>query len=92
MKKKALSFVHSIAGLFIRHFYFAALSFRVQHWFFSDGLDALQKPMLFPTKVRKTALTVDSGYQLVQQKYPHAVISNCDIAQNDHEVIFFFHL
>jgi uncharacterized iron-regulated membrane protein len=88
MKKQSLISVHSISGLFIGIF-ILLLSLSGTLLVFRDGLDAFQKPTVFPNKVPQKILTIDSCYQLVQQKYPHAVISNCAVAQNEQEVFSF---
>ncbi len=88
MKKQGLISVHSISGLFIGVF-ILLLSLSGALLLFRDGLDAFQKPMLFPNKTAQKILTVDSCYRLVQKKYPHAVISNCAVAQNDHDLFSF---
>jgi len=88
MKKQGLISVHSILGLFIGIF-ILLLSLSGTLLIFREGLDTFQKPILFPTKVAKKILTVDSCYQLVQKKYPHAVISSCAVAENEYQLFSF---
>jgi uncharacterized iron-regulated membrane protein len=88
MKKQGLISVHSILGLLIGIF-ILLLSLSGTLLIFREGLDTFQKPILFPTKVAKKILTVDSCYQLVQKKYPHAVISSCTVAENEYQLFSF---
>lgn len=88
MKKQGLISFHSISGLFVGIF-ILLLSLSGTLLVFRDGLDAFQKPTVFSNKVPQKILTVDSCYRLVQNKYPHAVISNCAVAQNEQELFSF---
>ncbi len=88
MKKKGLVTVHAVAGLFVGIF-ILALSLSGAILVFQDNIDALQKPLIGPNKTPQKILTVDSCYTLVQQKYPHAVISSCAVAENNQQVFSF---
>jgi len=88
MKKKGLIGIHSILGLFIGIF-ILALSLSGTLLVFHDDLDALQKPSVASVKNNERILSVDSCYHIVQSKFPHAVISSCNIAENNQEVFSF---
>ena len=88
MKKKRLFTIHSISGLFAGVF-ILLLSLSGALLVFRDALDIFQKPILIPNKMAQKVLTVDSCYQLVQKKYPHAVISSCAVAENENDAFSF---
>ena len=88
MKKKKLFTIHSILGLFAGVF-ILLLSLSGALLVFRDALDTFQKPILIPNKMAQKVLTVDSCYQLVQKKYPHAVISSCAVAENENDAFSF---
>jgi uncharacterized iron-regulated membrane protein len=88
MKKKGLVNVHAVAGLFAGIF-ILVLSLSGAILVFQDNIDAVQKPFFLSLKTGDKILSVDSGYKIVQQKYPHAVISSCAVAQNSHQAFSF---
>ncbi|MGC4100122.1 PepSY-associated TM helix domain-containing protein [Ferruginibacter sp.] len=88
MKNKRLLSLHSILGLFIGIF-ILALSVSGALLVFHEEIDALQRPVIGPTKTPKAMLTVDSCYRIVQTAYPHASISSCSMAKNDREAFAF---
>ena len=81
MKKKGLITVHAVAGLFAGIF-ILALSLSGAILVFQDDIDVIQKPLIATSKTLQKILSVDSCYTVVQQKYPHAVISSCAVAEN----------
>jgi len=88
MKKKRIVTVHSIAGLLLGIF-ILALSISGTLLIFRPQLDALQTPAIGPAKTTGIKLTIDSCYTIVQQKYPHAVMSSCNIPSGEHEPFSF---
>ncbi len=88
MKKKGLITFHAVAGLFAGIF-ILALSLSGAILVFQDNIDALQKPLIGSTKTPQKILSVDSCYKIVQQKYPHAVISSCAVAENNQQAFSF---
>ena len=78
MKKKGLVAVHSIVGLFAGIF-ILLLSLSGAILIFHEDLDAFQKPQEFQTYDYKKTLTVDSAYKVVQQRFPYAMISSCNM-------------
>ncbi len=88
MKKKDLISIHAFAGLFAGIF-ILALSLSGAILVFQNDIDNLQKPFFLPLKTGDKILSVDSIYKLVQQKYPHAVISNCNLAENKQQAFSF---
>lgn len=88
MKKKGLISIHAFAGLFAGIF-ILALSLSGAILVFQNDIDALQKPFFLPLKTGDKILAVDSIYKLVHQKYPHAVLSNCNLAENKQQAFSF---
>lgn len=82
MKRKGLTNLHSITGLFAGLF-ILALSLSGTVLVFRDSIDAFQQPIVMPTRVPVKKLAVDSCYKIMQYKYPHAVISSCLVAENE---------
>ncbi|MEP6673633.1 MAG: PepSY-associated TM helix domain-containing protein [Ferruginibacter sp.] len=80
MKKKGLFYIHSVAGL-ISGIFILILSISGSLLVFHEELDELQQPTVQAVS-GKEIISVDSCYHILQQKYPHAMISNCDIAEN----------
>lgn len=88
MKNKKLISFHSITGLFAGIF-ILALSLSGTLLVFHDDIDALQKPFFLSLKTSNQILPVDSCFKIVQQKYPHAVISSCTVAENKQQAFSF---
>ena len=80
MKKKFLFRIHSVAGL-VSGLFILLLSLSGAALVFHDELDALQQPTVLAQK-RLSLLSIDSCYSILQQNYPHAQISNCNIAES----------
>ena len=87
MKKNFIFYIHSTAGLFSGLF-ILLMSLSGAALVFHAELDTVQHPVV-KTWLFKN-LTVDSCYSIVQKKYPHAQISNCDLPENNHKPFSFF--
>ncbi len=81
MKRKRLFNLHSIAGLFAGIF-IMALSLSGALLIFRNGIDSFQQPIVFPNKVPVKNISIDSCYKIVHSKYPHAVISSCNLPES----------
>jgi uncharacterized iron-regulated membrane protein len=88
MKRKGLLSLHSFTGLFAGLF-ILALSLSGTILVFRDSIDAFQRPVVLPTEVPVKKITVDSCYKIIQTKYPHAVISNCAVAEDEQRPFVF---
>jgi uncharacterized iron-regulated membrane protein len=88
MKNKGLITVHSLTGLFAGIFIFS-LSLSGTLLIFHDDIDVLQKPAIVSAGISKKIVSIDSCYTLIQQKYPSAIISSCNIAANEQEPFLF---
>ena len=76
MKKNFIFYIHSVAGL-VSGLFILLLSFSGAVLVFHEELDGLQVPAVSPAQEKN--LTLDSCYHVLQNKYPHAQISNCDL-------------
>jgi uncharacterized iron-regulated membrane protein len=88
MKRKGLINIHSVTGLFAGIF-ILALSLSGTLLVFRDAIDSFQQPVVFPSKVPVKKLSVDSCYKIVQSTYPHAVISSCNMPENEQQAFSF---
>jgi uncharacterized iron-regulated membrane protein len=88
MKKKGLITIHTVTGLLLGIF-IVALSLSGTILLFRDNIDTLQKPSFLPLKAGEKLLTVDSCYLILQQKYPYAVISSCNIPADETQAFSF---
>lgn len=88
MKRTLIFYIHSLAGLFSGLF-ILLMSLSGAALVFHEDINALQKPMVGPGKTPSPILSVDSCYQVVQNNYPGASISNCVIANNDRQPFSF---
>lgn len=82
MKKQRLITLHSTTGL-IAGIFILALSFSGALLMFHDQIDNFQKPLIEESQLSQKTLSVDSCYKIVQHKYPHAVISSCNLPENE---------
>ena len=79
MKKGVIFAIHSIAGLFSGIF-ILLLSLSGALLVFHDELDHLQYPSVVTENDAKR-LSIDNSYKHLQEAFPHAQISNCDIPE-----------
>lgn len=86
MKKTALFTIHSITGL-VSGIFILILSVSGALLVFHEELDQLQYPAV--TNSNGPLLSIDSCYISLQQQYPHAQISNCNISTNAKEAFVF---
>lgn len=86
MKKTALFTIHSITGL-VSGIFILILSLSGALLVFHEELDQLQYPAV--TNSNGPLLSVDSCYKSLQQQYPHAQISNCNISTTAKESFVF---
>ncbi|MFN8252187.1 MAG: PepSY-associated TM helix domain-containing protein [Ferruginibacter sp.] len=86
MKKPLLLRIHSWAGLGAGIFLFL-LSVSGTLLVFRETLDSFQKPGI--SKSAGTAITVDSCRKILQQKYPKAEISSCQLPAGKQPFSFF---
>jgi uncharacterized iron-regulated membrane protein len=88
-KKKGLLNIHAVAGL-LAGLFILALSLSGSVLAFRENLDALQKPTVGLHDKNKGSITIDSCYSIVQQHYPTAQISNCNLPVKASLPISFF--
>jgi uncharacterized iron-regulated membrane protein len=88
MKRQQLTSVHSISGL-IAGIFILLLSLSGSLLMFHDEIDAVQQPMVGLTKIVQQTLTADSCYKIVQQQYPLASISSCNLPVNEGQLFSF---
>ncbi len=87
MKKGVLFTIHSFAGL-ISGLFILLMSLSGSVLVFHEELDNLQYPKMIPEK-DLPVLSIDRTYQKLQEKYPHAQISSCSLAEDPgHPFIF----
>ena len=79
MKKGIIFYMHSIAGL-LSGIFILLLSLSGAALVFHDELDNVQYPTIVSSDGQM--LSVDSCYNSLQKKYPHAQVSNCMIAES----------
>lgn len=87
MKKNTVRSVHAFAGL-LSGLFILLMSFSGAALVFHDELDALQQPHI-TIDAAKPVLPVDSCYRSLQHRYPHAQISNCDLATEAEQPFIF---
>lgn len=87
MKKSFLLSVHSIAGL-IAGIFILLLSVSGTLLVFQEQIDRLQKPAV--TATGKSPITTDSCYKIIQQQYPDAEISSCQLPAGINSSYSFF--
>ena len=87
MKKKSLFTIHSITGL-VAALFILALSLSGTLLLFRDNVDGMLKPKV--GNVNEKVTTVDSCYHIIQQQYPHAQISNCNLPDKPSIPVSFF--
>ncbi len=87
MYNKILLKLHNVAGLFAGLF-IMAISISGTLLVFHDKLDALQKPKV--TLTNAPALLPGTCYAMVQQQYPHAEISSCQLPVYNNNLYSFF--
>lgn len=87
MKKKIIFYIHSIAGL-VSGLFILLMSISGAALVLHDELDTMQQPEIKPWPFKN--ITVDSGYHVIQNKFPHAQISNCEIPENTNSPFSFF--
>lgn len=88
MKKNFLHLIHSWAGL-AAGIFILLLSVSGTMLVFHSELDSLQKPAV---REKNTAvISVDSCYTIVQQNYPHAEISSCELPVKNYPYSFFIY-
>ena len=86
MKKTALFTIHSITGL-VSGIFILILSLSGALLVFHEELDQLQYPAV--ANSNGPLLSVDGCYKSLQQQYPHAQVSNCNISTNTKEPFVF---
>jgi uncharacterized iron-regulated membrane protein len=79
MKKSLLFTIHAVAGL-VSGLFILLLSVSGSLLVFHEELDHWQYPAVSNSKT--TLLSVDSCYRSLQQQFPHAQVSNCDMPLN----------
>jgi uncharacterized iron-regulated membrane protein len=79
MKKSFLLSIHSVAGL-VAGVFILLLSVSGTILVFHDEVDGLQKPAVETNG--KAPVTIDSCYRVIQQHYPNAEISSCQLPGN----------
>ena len=82
MQNQRLISFHSVTGL-IAGIFILLLSLSGTVLVFHNEIDAFQQPMAGLTKTPQKNLTVDSCYNIVKQQYPHAMISSCNLPENE---------
>jgi len=87
MKRSFIFYVHSFAGL-LSGFFILLMSLSGAALVFHDELDGLQRPAVKINYLNRQS--VDSCYRLVQNRYPHAQISNCSLPENNRQPFSFF--
>ena len=76
MKKNIIFYIHSITGL-VSGLFILLMSLSGAALVFHEDVDQLQSPGVHNKS--NTSFSVDKAYAAVQQYYPHAQISNCDL-------------
>jgi uncharacterized iron-regulated membrane protein len=89
MKSKNLLTIHSVSGL-IAGLFILVLSLSGTLLVFHDSIDALQKPKVGYTSENKKIITIDSCYDIIQQHYPAAQVSNCKLPDDASLPVSFF--
>ena len=79
MKKSFIFYIHNMAGL-LSGIFILLMSLSGAFLVFHDELDGFQIPAFSPGP--GGVITVDSCYNAIQKKYPHAQISNCTLPGN----------
>jgi len=79
--------IHSVTGL-VSGIFILILSVSGTLLLFFDSIDALQQPKV-GSNIEKRILPVDSCYEIVQHKYPHAIISSCSMPENEQQPFSF---
>lgn len=88
MKHNKLFTIHAVAGLFAG-FIILILSLSGALLVFHDSLDALQQPRVGYSSENKI-ITVDSCYTIIQEHYPAAQISHCNMPDKASTPVSFF--
>lgn len=87
MKKSFLLSIHSVAGL-VAGIFILLLSVSGTILVFQEEVDRLQKPAVVTSG--KSLLTIDSCYRVIQQQYPNAEISSCQLPEYKSRPVSFF--
>ncbi len=87
MKKNSIFYIHSFAGL-VSGLFILLMSLSGAALVFHNELDTVQQPAVKPWPFKN--ITVDSGYRVIQNKFPGAQISNCEIPENTNSPFSFF--
>ena len=87
MKKNFIFYIHSVAGL-ISGLFILLMSLSGAVLVFHAQMNGLQQPPVKPWPLQN--ITVDSGYHVIQNKFPHAQISNCVLPENSSRPFSFF--
>jgi uncharacterized iron-regulated membrane protein len=87
MKKGFVFTIHSTAGL-LSGLFILLMSLSGAVLVFHEELDSLQYPAMI-TEGDKTIISIDSCYGNLQKHYPHAQISNCNIAESIQQPFIF---
>jgi uncharacterized iron-regulated membrane protein len=88
MKKQPLITFHAITGL-VAGIFILALSLSGTILLFYDEIDFFQKPLIKSTNIIQKKTTVDSCYQIIKKKYPHAFISSCNLPESQAQAFSF---
>ncbi len=87
MKRSLLFFIHSFTGL-VSGLFILLMSLSGAALVFHEEIDSLQFPSIIQ-QGNTSAITVDSAYQLLQHQYPHAQVSSCSLAEDNHHPFIF---
>lgn len=87
MKRNFIFYIHSVAGL-LSGLFILLMSLSGAVLIFHADMDAAQQPVVKPWPFKN--ITVDKGYQSIQDQFPHAQISNCVLPEESDEPYSFF--
>jgi uncharacterized iron-regulated membrane protein len=87
MRKGFVFTIHSVAGL-VSGLFILLISLSGSVLVFHEELDRLHYPAII-SDGNEPVLAIDSCYNSLQRKYPHAQISNCTIAGNSEQPYIF---
>lgn len=87
MKKSFVFTIHSIAGL-ISGLFILLMSLSGAALVFHEELDSLQHPRVIQ-QGNSPVLSIDSCYHSLQKQFPHAQISNVNLAESIHQPFIF---
>ena len=87
MQKRFFVKLHSFAGL-VSGIFILLMSLSGSVLVFQEEINAVQHPAVKTWPLKN--LSVDSCYSVIQNKYPHAQISNCVLPENSNKPFSFF--